>query len=148
MVSSLVMLALAAAASALSVTSPTKSDVWTVGEDQTVTWDTVSTDADTFSIYLSNMAEYPSVSTLLLEDVSSSDGSATIDGSKLTSGNSFTINFVKGTTTEQIYAQSVSSEHHTPSFQSKRRKLWDEAPGKSLTGATEWMLTGFLFFPK
>lgn len=111
MVSSILsLLALAAAASALKVTSPTSSDVWTVGEAQTITWDTVSSDQDTFNIYLSNMASYPSTTILLASDVSSSAGSADIDGSKLTTGDSFTINFTNGTETEQIYAQSVSSD--------------------------------------
>lgn len=108
MVSFLVILALASAAAALQVTSPSKSSVWTVGESQTITWDSVSTDEDTFSIYLSNQVEYPSISTLLVSDVDSSAGSATIDGSKLTAGDSFTINFTNGDKTEQIYAQSVS----------------------------------------
>lgn len=102
------LLALAATSAALKVTSPTSSDVWTVGDSQTVKWDAVSTDQDTFNIYLSNMASYPSTTVLLVSDVSSSAGSATIDGSKLTSGDSFTINFTNGTATEQIYAQSVS----------------------------------------
>lgn len=103
------LLALAAtSASALKVTSPTSSDVWTVGDAQTVTWETVSSDQDTFNIYLSNMASYPSTTILLASDVSASAGSADIDGSKLTTGTAFTINFTNGTETEQIYAQSVS----------------------------------------
>lgn len=108
MVSSVLILALASAAAALKLTSPTSSDVWTVGEKQTVTWDAVSSDQDSFNIYLSNMASYPSTTILLASDVESSAGSATIDGSKLTAGDSFTINFTNGTETEQIYAQSVS----------------------------------------
>lgn len=106
------LLALAAtSASALKVTSPTSSDVWTVGDAQTVTWETVSSDQDTFNIYLSNMASYPSTTILLASDVSSSAGSADIDGSKLTTGTAFTINFTNGTETEQIYAQSVSQPY-------------------------------------
>lgn len=108
MVSSAVILALASVAAALKVTSPSSSSVWSVGKDETVTWDAVSSDQDTFNIYLSNMASYPSTTILLASDVSSSAGSATIDGSKLTEGDSFTINFTNGTETEQIYAQSVS----------------------------------------
>lgn len=104
----LALLALASTAAALSVTSPTSSDVWTVGESQTVTWDTVSSDQSTFNIYLSNMVSYPSTTILLASDVSKSAGKATIDGSKLTAGDSFTINFTNGTETEQLYAQSVS----------------------------------------
>lgn len=127
MVSSMIILALASAAAALQVTSPSKSSVWTAGESQTITWDSVSTDEDTFSIYLSNQVEYPPVSTLLVSDVSKDAGSATIDGSKLTAGDSFTINFTNGDKTEQIYAQSVSLEIFPPvafyfSVEGKKRK--------------------------
>lgn len=108
MVSSFVLLALASAAAALQLTSPSSSSVWTVGESQKITWNTVSSDQDTFDIYLSNMVSYPSTTILLASGISASAGSATIDGSKLTAGNAFTINFTNGTKTEQIYAQSVS----------------------------------------
>ncbi|ROW04813.1 hypothetical protein VMCG_04849 [Cytospora schulzeri] len=106
MVSTLTLLALASGAIALQVTSPSKTSVWTVGDSETITWDTVSSDQDSFNIYLSNMASYPSTTILLASDVKSSAGSAKIDGSKLTPGNAFTINFTNGTETEQIYAQS------------------------------------------
>ncbi|KUI70792.1 hypothetical protein VM1G_06490 [Cytospora mali] len=106
MVSTLTLLALASGVIALQVTSPTSSDVWTVGDSETITWNTVSSDQDSFNIYLSNMASYPSQTILLASDVSSSAGSAKVDGSKLVAGNSFTINFTNGTETEQIYAQS------------------------------------------
>ncbi|KUI59652.1 hypothetical protein VP1G_06922 [Cytospora mali] len=106
MVSTLTLLALASGVIALQVTSPTSSDVWTVGDSETITWNTVSSDQDTFNIYLSNMASYPSQTILLASDVSSSAGSAKVDGSKLVAGKSFTINFTNGTETEQIYAQS------------------------------------------
>lgn len=108
MVSSYALLALASGAAALSVTSPTSSSDWTVGESQTITWSSVDSDQDTFNIYLSNEVDYPPVSILLASDVSSSDGSATVSGSKLTAGNEFTINLTNGTVTTQIYAQSVS----------------------------------------
>ncbi|ROW11805.1 hypothetical protein VPNG_05033 [Cytospora leucostoma] len=117
MVSSLTLLALASGAIALQVTSPSKSDVWTVGDSETITWSSVDSDQDTFNIYLSNMASYPTTSILLASDISSSDGSAKIDGSKLTVGNSFTINLTNGTKTEQIYAQSVKPvQHHRVHF--------------------------------
>ncbi|CAN8101218.1 unnamed protein product [Discula destructiva] len=106
MVSMLSILTFAATVAALKITSPTSDDVWSTGESQTVTWDHVSTDQDSFNVYLSNMASYPTTTILLLSDVSASDGSATIDGSKLQTGDSFTINFTNGTETEQIYAQS------------------------------------------
>lgn len=132
MVSSAVILALASVAAALKVTSPSSSSVWSVGKDETVTWDAVTSDQDTFNIYLSNMASYPSTTILLASDVSSSAGSATIDGSKLTEGDSFTINFTNGTETEQIYAQSVSvsRERRREEEEEKRRgkrsgKVWN-----------------------
>ncbi|KAI3394590.1 hypothetical protein diail_2513 [Diaporthe ilicicola] len=106
MVSSLTLLALASSALALKVTSPDSGSIWTTGEKQTIKWDTVSSDESSFNIYLSNMASYPPTNILLASDVSSSDGSYDVDGSKLADGNSFTINFTNGTKTEQIYAQS------------------------------------------
>lgn len=108
MVSTLTLLTLVSGALALKVTSPDKTTVWTVGDSETISWDAVSSDQDTFNIYLSNFASYPTTTVLLASDVSSSAGSAKIDGSKLTAGNAFTINFTNGTETEQIYAQSVS----------------------------------------
>lgn len=124
MVSSMLpLLALAATAAALQVTSPTKSDVWSTGESQEITWDVVSSDQDSFNIYLSNMASYPSTTILLASDVDSADGSYTIDGSALTAGDSFTINFTNGTETDQIYAQSVSL--HGPGCE---RGAYDWAP--------------------
>lgn len=108
MVSFLSLLALAATAAALKITSPSKDDEWRTGSEQTIKWDAVSSDQDTFNIYLSNMASYPSTTILLASDVSSADGSYTIDGSKLTKGTSYTINFTNGTESSQIYAQSVS----------------------------------------
>lgn len=127
MVSSIVLLALATAAAALKVTSPSESTVWTVGEDATVEWQAVSSDQDSFNVYLSNFASYPTTTTLLASDVKSDAGSVKVDGSKFTAGDSFTINFTNGTETEQIYAQSVSASlghicrigntarHHGPS---------------------------------
>lgn len=108
MVSSLTLLALASSALALKVTSPDSSTIWSTGEKQTIKWETVSSDESSFNIYLSNKATYPPTDVLLASDVASSDGSFDIDGSKLTDGDSYTINFTNGTKTEQIYAQSVS----------------------------------------
>ncbi|KAJ0122563.1 extracellular conserved serine-rich protein [Diaporthe amygdali] len=106
MLSSVALLALASGAMALKVTEPSDSTIWSTGEKQTIKWDTVSSDESTFNIYLSNKASYPPTDVLLASDVSSSDGSYDVDGSKLTDGNSYTINFTNGTKTEQIYAQS------------------------------------------
>lgn len=141
MVSTLTLLALASGAIALQVTSPSKSSVWTVGDSETITWDTVSSDQDSFNIYLSNMASYPSTTILLASDVSSSDGSATIDGSKLTPGVAFTINFTNGTETEQIYAQSSQfniTESTTSSSSSAASSASSTASstGKSSSSAT------------
>lgn len=108
MVSSLTLLALASGALALKVTSPDSNTIWSTGEKQTIKWDTVSSDESSFNIYLSNKATYPPTDVLIASDVASSDGSYDIDGSKLTDGDSYTINFTNGTKTEQIYAQSVS----------------------------------------
>lgn len=114
MVSSLTLLALASGALALKVTSPDSNTIWSTGEKQTIKWETVSSDESSFNIYLSNKATYPPTDVLIASDVASSDGSYDIDGSKLTDGDSYTINFTNGTKTEQIYAQSVSLEPQAP----------------------------------
>ncbi|KAK7718658.1 hypothetical protein SLS64_002618 [Diaporthe eres] len=106
MVSSLTLLALASGALALKVTSPDSNTIWSTGEKQTIKWETVSSDESSFNIYLSNKATYPPTDVLIASDVASSDGSYDIDGSKITEGDSYTINFTNGTKTEQIYAQS------------------------------------------
>jgi hypothetical protein len=108
MVSSLALLALASGALALKVTSPDSNTIWSTGEKQTIEWESVSSDQSSFNIYLSNKATYPPTDVLLASDVQSSAGSYEIDGSKLSDGDSYTINFTNGTKTEQIYAQSVS----------------------------------------
>lgn len=108
MVSSLTLLALASGALALKVTSPDSNTIWSTGEKQTIEWESVSSDEPNFNIYLSNKATYPPTDVLLASDVSTSAGSYEIDGSKLSNGDSYTINFTNGTKTEQIYAQSVS----------------------------------------
>lgn len=106
MVSSLALLALASGALALKVTSPDSNTIWSTGEKQTIEWETVSSDQSSFNIYLSNKATYPPTDVLLASDVQSSAGSYEVDGSKLSNGDSYTINFTNGTKTEQIYAQS------------------------------------------
>lgn len=108
MVSSLALLALASGALALKVTSPDSNTIWSTGEKQTIEWESVSSDESSFNIYLSNKATYPPTDVLLASDVETSAGSYEIDGSKLSNGDSYTINFTNGTKTEQIYAQSVS----------------------------------------
>lgn len=119
MVSSLTLLALASGALALKVTSPDSNTIWSTGEKQTIKWETVSSDESSFNIYLSNKATYPPTDVLVASDVSSADGSYDIDGSKLTDGDSYTINFTNGTKTEQIYAQSVSLKLQAPSSLTK-----------------------------
>lgn len=114
MVSSLTLLALASGALALKVTSPDSDTIWSTGEKQTIKWESVSSDESSFNIYLSNKATYPPTDVLLASDVATSEGSYEIDGSKLTNGDSYTIDFTNGTKTEQLYAQSVSFQTQAP----------------------------------
>ncbi|KAG8163294.1 hypothetical protein KVR01_006591 [Diaporthe batatas] len=106
MVSSLALLALASGALALKVTSPDSNTIWSTGEKQTIEWESVSSDESSFNIYLSNKATYPPTDVLLASDVQTSAGSIDVDGSKLSTGDSYTINLTNGTKTEQLYAQS------------------------------------------
>ncbi|KAL4242498.1 GPI-anchored Adhesion Regulator [Abortiporus biennis] len=70
------LLAFAASALAYQVTNPTNSTGWTTTGPNTVTWTRVSTDAETFTIVLSNQSKFPPESEVLV---------AQVDGTKATS---------------------------------------------------------------
>ncbi len=95
-----------ASALALQVNQPAQNTIWTVGQDQVVQWNSVSTDPGTFSAYLVNFARYPTQTIKLQDNVDSTKGSLTISGTYLQPGSGWQINFVKGSNIEQIYAQS------------------------------------------
>lgn len=114
MVSSLTAFAAAAGlaylqvASALQVTQPDSSTVWTIGQPATVKFETVDTDPTVVDVYLTHQYEVPTtVTTLLASNVSTSEGSVSIDTSDLTSGDLFQIDITRPNSPEAIYAQST-----------------------------------------
>ncbi|KAL2001917.1 hypothetical protein VTN02DRAFT_1012 [Thermoascus thermophilus] len=75
------ILALAASAAALQVTSPSKGSELDLTKPNTIKWTSVVTDPDTFNIYLVKNS-YPPTKTLIAEDVDKSKGSYSFDGLK------------------------------------------------------------------
>ncbi|RAH51287.1 GPI anchored serine-threonine rich family protein [Aspergillus brunneoviolaceus CBS 621.78] len=89
------VLPLAAIVGALEVTSPTKGEDVDVSNSFTVKWDSVSTDASNFNLYIVNNAVYPPVEQKIASDVETSKGSYTVSGlSGLTDGKGYQINLV------------------------------------------------------
>ncbi|RAK72696.1 GPI anchored serine-threonine rich family protein [Aspergillus fijiensis CBS 313.89] len=89
------VLPLAAIVGALEVTSPTKGEDVDVSNSFTVKWDSVSTDASNFNLYIVNNAVYPPVEQKIASDVETSKGSYTVSGlSGLTDGYGYQINLV------------------------------------------------------
>ncbi|PYI36078.1 hypothetical protein BP00DRAFT_332945 [Aspergillus indologenus CBS 114.80] len=89
------VLPLAAIVGALEVTSPTKGEDVDVSKSFTVKWDSVSTDASNFNLYLVNNAVYPPVEQKIASDVETSKGSYTVSSlSGLTDGKGYQINLV------------------------------------------------------
>ncbi|KAL6231637.1 Ser-Thr-rich glycosyl-phosphatidyl-inositol-anchored membrane family-domain-containing protein [Aspergillus navahoensis] len=87
------LLPLAVSVAALRVTQPEKGAEIDPSSSFTVKWDSVSTDASSFDLYLVNNAVYPSVEKKIASDVDTSDGSYTVDGiSGLENGGGYQIN--------------------------------------------------------
>lgn len=102
--------ALLAAVSAYTVTSPTLNSTITKGTTIDVEWTSVDTDASTFSIYLVNFqtAHWPPTVLSLAQDVPQSAGSQEVRiPCDVTSDYGWQINFINGTNTYVIYAQSA-----------------------------------------
>lgn len=106
MVSQITLLALASGALALMITSPTKNELWDLSKTNTIEWNAVNTDPQTFDIYLSHMASHPPTNTLLMADANKDTGSLVIKDLQLPIGETYQINFVAHNKPEQIYAQS------------------------------------------
>lgn len=90
------ILAFAAAALAITVTSPTKADQWDLSTDNKIEWGSVSTDPSTINIILVNMAVNPSVSLTIASNIPVSDGSYDLKNldSAPTPGSAYQINLV------------------------------------------------------
>jgi len=103
------VLALAASALGLTVTSPANSSDWTTNNTHTVTWSSVSTDVTNFTILLVNENMYPpynqQLNALVQTSVGSIDTNAPSTG--WPTGQGYQINLVASTTSlSEILAQS------------------------------------------
>ncbi|KAI4520613.1 hypothetical protein K525DRAFT_203276 [Schizophyllum commune Loenen D] len=106
-----ILLALAAAVSAITITEPNSSQGWTNKGGQTVKWQAVDTDPSSFTILLTNedRSVMPDNNQMLAAEVDSSLGETTVNAPSggWPTGGSFRVNFVKNTTElNTILAQS------------------------------------------
>ncbi|KAL1671780.1 hypothetical protein EV122DRAFT_272159 [Schizophyllum commune] len=106
-----ILLALAAAVSAITITEPNSSQGWTNKGGQTVKWQAVDTDPSSFTILLTNTdrSVMPDNNQMLAAEVDSSLGETTVNAPSggWPTGGSFRVNFVKNTTElNTILAQS------------------------------------------
>lgn len=102
-------LALASMASltlAMSLTSPTKFQLWDSSKTNTISWSAVSTDPQTIDIYLAHMAAHPPLYSLLFSSVATSSGKIDVSGLQLPNGEAYQINLVAHDNDKQILAQS------------------------------------------
>ena len=100
---------LLSAVSAFQVTAPTANQTLVKGTDLNVRWTSVDTDPSTFSIYLVNFqtVHWPPTVVSLQQNVQRDAGSATVRiPCSVTSDYGWQINFINGTNTYVIYAQS------------------------------------------
>ncbi|RDW77578.1 hypothetical protein BP6252_05631 [Coleophoma cylindrospora] len=105
----LTLASLFAASSAYTVLTPTLNSTVSKGSNVDVTWSSVDTDASTFSIYLVNFAtaHYPPTVLSLAQNVPQADGSLSVRiPCDVSSDYGWQINFINGTNTYVIYAQS------------------------------------------
>ncbi|KAL2012241.1 hypothetical protein VTN00DRAFT_4959 [Thermoascus crustaceus] len=86
------IIALAASAAALQVTSPAKGSELDLSKPNIIKWSSVNTDPDKFNIYLVKNS-YPPTKTLIADDVDKSKGSYSFDGLKgVAPGDNYRIN--------------------------------------------------------
>ncbi|KAJ6188481.1 UPF0619 GPI-anchored membrane protein [Penicillium mononematosum] len=101
------LVALAATAAGLTVTSPRMGEKIDPDMPLTIKWQAVSTDPETFSIELVNQNVYPPTTTIVAQDIDSSKGSYTVNAKTFTDvddGKGYQINFLSPTS--GILAQS------------------------------------------
>ncbi|ESZ96298.1 hypothetical protein SBOR_3353 [Sclerotinia borealis F-4128] len=100
---------LVAAVSAYTVLTPTLNSTVVKGKSTSVTWSSVDTDASTFSIYLVNFKDWPPTVISLAQNVPQSEKSVDVTiPCDVTSDYGWQLNFINGTNTYVIYAQSNS----------------------------------------
>ncbi|TGO58704.1 hypothetical protein BCON_0052g00490 [Botryotinia convoluta] len=98
---------LVAAASAYTVLTPTLNSTVAKGKPTSVTWSSVDTDASQFSIYLVNFKDWPPTVISLAQNVPQSEKSVDVTiPCDVSSDYGWQLNFINGTNTYVIYAQS------------------------------------------
>jgi len=98
---------LIAATSAYKVLTPTTNSTIVKGKSVDVTWTSVDTDALDFSIYLVNFQDWPPTVLSLAQNVPQSTGSLDVHiPCDVASDSGWQLNFINGTNTYVIYAQS------------------------------------------
>jgi hypothetical protein len=100
---------LAASVSAYEVLTPTLNSTVAKGETITIEWTSVDTDAEVFSVYLANFqtSHWPPTVLSLAQNVPRDDSSIDLRiPCDLSSDYGWQINFINGTNTYVIYAQS------------------------------------------
>ncbi|GIK06961.1 hypothetical protein Aspvir_002614 [Aspergillus viridinutans] len=102
------IVALAATAAALTITSPKSLDQVDMSKSVNIEWQYVQSDPQNFSIVLVNMITQPPVNKLIAKEVKASNEKYTVDGvSGIPKANGYQINFVStGPTNTGILAQS------------------------------------------
>lgn len=96
-----------AAASAYTILTPTLNSTVAKGKSTSVTWSSVDTDASDFSIYLVNFQDWPPTVISLAQNVPQSEGSVDVTiPCDVSSDYGWQLNFINGTNTYVIYAQS------------------------------------------
>ncbi|EDP49356.1 hypothetical protein KXW98_008214 [Aspergillus fumigatus] len=102
------IIALAATATALTITSPKSLDQVDMSKSVNIEWQYVQSDSQNFSIVLVNMITQPPINKVIAKEVKASDEKYTVDGiSGIPKANGYQVNFVStGPTNTGILAQS------------------------------------------
>ena len=108
---STLVLAFAAVASAIQVTTPAVGALVDLSKDVNVAWTTVSTDPTSFSLFLVNNVRYPPSSVKIADGVSTSARNYTIKGGSIsaTSGSGYQIS-VQNVTPGQLGTLALSGQ--------------------------------------
>ncbi|KAL9623627.1 MAG: hypothetical protein Q9160_002083 [Pyrenula sp. 1 TL-2023] len=103
------LVAFAASALAIQVTSPAQGSSLDLSKDNKITWASVSSDPSSFQIQLVNQAVNPPVTTTIADNVQTSSGSFDLKSVKdVTPGQGYQINLVSTSSQNQgILAQSA-----------------------------------------
>ncbi|KAJ5935754.1 hypothetical protein N7466_005301 [Penicillium verhagenii] len=133
------VISLVISAGALTVTEPEQGADISPSSSVDVKWTSVDTDAKSFDIYLVNYVVYPNVNKKLASDISTSDGSHTVNIGSLADGQGYQINLMSDSNTGilaqtgQFNITGSASESSTTSSGSTTSTT-STASGTTLTG--------------